>query len=68
MQVTRKSIFTGVERTLELPITSAQLQDWENGKGLIQEIMPELTASQREFVMTGVTDDEWDNFFNEEDI
>ena len=29
--------------------------------------MPDLTTSQREFVMTGVTDEEWDNEFGTEE-
>ena len=60
MKITRTSIFSGIERTLDLPITQEQLAEWEAG-GLIQKVMPDLTTSQREFVMTGVTDEEWDN-------
>ena len=62
MKITRTSIFTGIERTLDLPITESQIAEWKAG-GLIQDVMPNLTASQREFVMTGVTDEEWDNEF-----
>jgi hypothetical protein len=29
--------------------------------------MPELTADEREFIMTGVTPDEWDNEFGVDD-
>ena len=33
------------------------------GNGLIQNIFPDLTPDEREFIKTGVTPDEWDNMF-----
>ena len=66
MEITRTSMFTGVTRTLSIPVTEAQLQEWQNGS-LIQKAMPELTADEREFIMTGVTPDEWDNEFRVDD-
>lgn len=62
MKITRTSMFSGVERTLDLPITEAQLSDWKAGT-LIQKAMPQLSADEREFVMTGVTAEEWDHEF-----
>ncbi len=59
-------MFTGIERTLDLPITEAQIAQWQAG-GLIQNVMPELTADEREFVMTGVTAQEWASEFGDED-
>ena len=61
-------MFSGVERTIDLPITEEQLAAWKGGT-LIQEAMPQLSADQREFVMTGVTSEEWDREFgtDEED-
>jgi len=66
MKITRTSLFTGIERTLDLPITEAQLSKWEAG-ALIQKAMPELTADEREFIMTGVTAQEWAGEFGDED-
>jgi uncharacterized protein (DUF779 family) len=54
-------MFSGEVNTLELPITSEQYEWWQNG-GLIQDVMPGLTASQREFLITGTTDQEWSDF------
>ena len=59
-------MFTGVTRTLDLPITEAQLSAWESGT-LIQVAMPQLSADDREFVMTGVVGAEWDNEFGDEE-
>lgn len=32
---------------------------YEMGMGLIQDVLPYLTPSEREFIMTGITEDEW---------
>lgn len=58
VKITRTSPF-GITRTVDLPITEEQLKRWENGE-LIQKVFPELSASDREFLMTGCTDEEWD--------
>lgn len=66
MLVTRRSIKSGIERTLDLPITEEQMQEWQLGKKLIQEAFPNLTADQREFLRTGMTAEEWDDTFSDE--
>lgn len=60
MLITRKSMLTGIERTFDIPCTQEQLDAWNQGQDLIQRIMPDLTADQREFIMTGCTPEEWD--------
>ena len=64
MKITRTSILTGITRTIDLPITQEQLDAWENGM-LVQNAFPHLTPDQREFIMTGITADEWDFAFGE---
>ena len=66
MKITRTSMFTGIERTLDLDFTAEQLAEWKNGK-LIQNAMPNLSADDREFIMTGVTSEEWANEFGDEE-
>lgn len=66
MLVTRKSIVSGKIRTIDLPIKKEDLESYEKGKGLIQNIFPDLTPDQREFIITGVTREEWDNLFKNE--
>ena len=58
MLITRTSAFSGVIRTLDLDITQQQLLDYERGMK-VQYAFPNLTPSEREFFMTGITDDEW---------
>jgi len=55
-------MISGVTRTLDLPITLDQILAWNAGK-VVQAAFPNLTASQREFLMTGSTDEEWDKAF-----
>jgi len=63
-KVTKRSPFTGVETTIEIPYTQAQLENWEGGM-LIQNAMPNLTPDEREFLLTGITAEEWENSFGE---
>ena len=64
MQITRKSPITGVERTKEIDCTQKQYDAWLGGK-LVQDAFPNLSADDREFIMTGITPDEWDETFAE---
>lgn len=65
MWVTRKSQVTGIVRTVEIDVTEEQIRMWENGV-LIQQAMPHLSSADREFIMTGVINDEWTELFGEE--
>lgn len=62
MLITRTSKVSGVERTIDLPITQDQLENWHNGM-LVQDAFPNLTNSQREFILSGITDEEWNGMF-----
>ena len=59
-------MFTGVYRELDLPVTEDQLNRWLNGEK-IQVAMPHLTPDQREYIMTGVTAEEWNNVFGKKE-
>ncbi len=66
MQITRTSTLSGITRSLEIPCTEEQMAAYKNG-ALIQVAFPNLTADQREFILTGITGDEWDELFRETD-
>jgi hypothetical protein len=59
MEITRKSMLTGLTTTRELPITDAQYQVWQAGQ-LIQDAFPQLSPADREFFLTGITESEWE--------
>jgi hypothetical protein len=65
--VTRRSVFSGEVRTMILPVTTQQQDDYINNRGPIQNIMPNLTCDQREFILSGATPEEWDANVPEED-
>jgi hypothetical protein len=62
MQITRTSMLSGITRTQEIQVTQEQLDAWASGV-LIQKAMPQLSDDEREFIMTGVTAEEWDSAF-----
>ena len=49
-----------------LEITEAQVYDWANGAS-IQDAMPSLSPGEREFLMTGITSEEWAEMFPEDE-
>lgn len=63
LRVTRQSDLTRATNTQDLPITEQQLRDWLDGSQLIQQVMPHLTTEQREFLMSGATQEEWTAVF-----
>jgi hypothetical protein len=63
MLVSKVSMLSGVLHSLELPISPGDLARYELGKEKIQDIFPNLKAGEREFLKTGITDEEWNDAF-----
>jgi hypothetical protein len=66
MKITRTSPFTQVTRTLDLPVSFEQMSRYINGGELLQNCFSHLSAGDREFIKTGITNDEWEKFFGDE--
>ena len=66
MIIERRSALTGRAHEMDLDITEDQLRIWRMG-ALIQDAMPNLTPAEREFVKTGITPEEWEEYFPQED-
>lgn len=62
MQITRRNPFTGDHHTQDIAVTAEQLHAWQNG-ALIQDAMPNLTADEREFILTGMLPEQWNEVF-----
>ena len=62
MKIHRISQLTGKAHVMEIPITQDQINAWMDG-GMIQNVAPELTPDQREFIISGITKEEWDEAF-----
>jgi hypothetical protein len=65
MYITKRSMLTGHEHTMDLNVTPQQIKDWEEGT-LIQDAMPNLNSIEREFIISGVTEAEWNRFMKED--
>ena len=66
--ITRVSMLSGTIATLDLDVTSEQLESHRNGE-LAQNAFPHLSPPEREFLISGVTPAEWAREFavDEED-
>ena len=64
MKITKTSVLSGITRTRNLPITQEQYDVWQKG-GLIQNVMGNLTVSDREWLISGATEEEWQEFEEE---
>lgn len=70
MFLKRKSLLTGKENYMFIRISEEEYEsayeEWVAGK-LIQEAFPNLNAGEREFIKTGITSEEWDAIYTDEE-
>ena len=66
MKITKTSPFTNTTNVMDINITQEQYLAWLDGT-LIQNAMPNISADEREFIMTGITPSEWEENFGEEE-
>jgi hypothetical protein len=66
--LTRKSMITGEMNTMTLDTTQDKIDLFftENDRPLIQDLFPELTVDEREFIQTGSTPEDWNNLSEKE--
>ena len=66
--LTRKSMITGEMNTMTLDTTQEKIDLFftENDRPLIQDLFPELTVDEREFIQTGSTPEDWNNLSDKE--
>ena len=65
MLIERKSMVSGKVHAIDLDVTQDQIAAWNSGM-YIQDAMPQLSDDEREFMMTGITPEEWDATFGED--
>lgn len=66
MLIRRKSPRTGKVTTKEINVTQEQLDAWQAGE-TIQTAMPQVNADDREFIISGLTLEDWAEMFPEPD-
>ena len=67
MIITRRSPIDGNTYMLYLEITQEEIDRWQGGE-LIQNVWPWMKPSEREFLMTGITPNQWHEMFGKEDL
>jgi len=68
MRIKMKSSLTGHVHEMDLNITPGQWREWNSfNRRMVQDVFPDLSAEEREFLMTGITPDEWVNVFPPEE-
>jgi hypothetical protein len=60
MKITRTNPFNGEINTIDIDVTDEQIQAYAAG-ALIQDAFPNLSAGDREFIKTGITEESWEN-------
>lgn len=65
MIITRISPLSGKTHTMDLDITEDQIARYQLGGELVQTVFPHLPPEEREFIMTGIPANEWDEAFAE---
>ena len=57
--IDRVSPITGNTNSMFMLLDVADLIKWRDGRGLIQDCLPYLSADEREFLKTGIMPEEW---------
>lgn len=66
IKVTRQSVLTKQMNTMELPIPQEHLDIYDTvGDILVQDAFPNLNAEQREFLISGITPQEWNKYIGD---
>lgn len=65
MLIRRKSVVSGTVRSRNIPVNPEDFLAWENNLGSIEDLMPYLNDVDREFILSGMTPDEWKEAFVE---
>lgn len=67
VRVTLTSMLTGKTNAMNLPTSVGKVKQFLSHRqdcDLVQDMFPELSEDQREFLMTGITPDEWSEAMN----
>ena len=63
MLIFRTSTISGKLQGMDINITPEQINKIDSG-ALIQNVVPNLTRDEREFIISLITRDEWDGLFD----
>jgi hypothetical protein len=61
MKITKISPITGIEHSKDIPVNPEDYFAWKQDYGSIDDCMPYLTTNDREFILSGIVEGEWEN-------
>jgi hypothetical protein len=61
MIITKRSILSGFEHSRQIDVDPDKYEAWRTGadRRMIQDVFPELSDDDREFMLSGITPEEW---------
>lgn len=66
MMIKRKSVLTGIWRSRDIPVNPEDFAMYEKDLMSLSEALPYLTSEDREFILSGITHEEWNEAFSSE--
>ena len=66
MKIQRKSAYSGKVRSKDIPVAPDDWALYETGMVCITEAMPYLSDRDREFILSGIVEGEWEEAFKAE--
>ena len=68
MNITKVSDLTGIGHTRNVPVDPFDYEEWKvgNDRRHVQDAFPHLSIDDREFLLTGITPEEWNEYIGEE--
>jgi hypothetical protein len=69
MILVKKSNITGNLNQMEIPVQPDKYEEWLQSKKKphIQDFFPELSDEEREFILNGITPEEWNEYIGDEE-
>lgn len=64
MKIRRKSVISGIERVKDIPVNPEDWVKYNLGYLSIEDAMPYLNDEDVEFIISGITQDEWKDAFS----
>lgn len=66
MIIRRKSSWSGIVRTKDINCNPKDYEMWEKGYLNMQDALGYLQQEDRDFILSGITSEEWKNMWREE--
>ena len=66
MKISKQSSITGKVTTRDIPVNPEDYIFWMAGNVSIEDAMPYLSETDKEFILAGISKEEWSSFISKE--